>query len=77
MGQIDDLAEQIACLPLAEQERLLERLATLTFQRGLHALAEKYQERLRQQGRLDEAVEMTWEELRRVREEVAARDYPP
>lgn len=76
MAQIDELAERIASLPLAEQEELLERLATLTFQKGWSALAEKYRERLRQQGKLNESVEATWEELRRVREEVAGRDYP-
>ena len=76
MAQIDELAGQIASLPLAEQEALLERLATLTLQKGLRALADKYRARLHQQGKLDEAVDDTWEELRRVREEVAARDYP-
>ena len=76
MAEIEELARQIASLPPSDQERLLERVAALTLQRGLGALADKYRERLRRQGTLQESVEATWERLRKVREEVAARDYP-
>ena len=76
MARIEELAEKIASLPLSEQERLLERVAALTLQKGLSALADKYRERLRRQGTLDQSVEATWEALRKAREEVAARDYP-
>lgn len=76
MAEIEELAQQIASLPPSDQERLLERVAALTLQRGLSALADKYRERLQRQGNLQESVEATWIKLRKVREEVAARDYP-
>ena len=76
MARIEELAEKIASLPLSEQERLLERVAALTLQKGLSALADKYRQRHPRQGTLDQSVEATWEALRKVREEVAARDYP-
>ncbi len=76
MAEIEELARQIAGLPPSEQERLLEQVAALTLQRGLTALAQTYRERLRLQGTLHESVEATWQALRKVRGEVAARDYP-
>jgi len=76
MAEIEELAQQIASLPPPKQERLLDRVSTLMLQRGLGELAAKYQERLRRMGTLDESVEATWRGLRKVREEIAARDYP-
>jgi len=76
MAGIEELAQQIADLPPAEQERLLERVAALTLQKGLRAVSEKYRERLRQEGTVDQSVEAIWEALQKIREEVAARDYP-
>ncbi len=76
MAEIEELAHQIASLPPREQERLLERVAALTLQNGLRELAERYQGRLRRMGTLDEPLEAIWRGLRKVREEVAGRDYP-
>ncbi len=76
MEEIEELARRIASLPPPEQERLLEQVATLTLQKGLNALAEKYRARLTRQGSLHESLETTWQALRKVRDEVAARDYP-
>ena len=76
MATVEELAEEIARLSLADQERLLAQLEAITLQKGLHALAERYRDRLRRQGTLDESVEATWEALRKARDEVAARDYP-
>lgn len=75
MAEIEELAQQIAALPPVEQERLLERVATLTLQKGLRALSEQYRERLRREGTLDQSIEAIWEALRLIRDEVAARDY--
>ncbi|HJY84298.1 MAG TPA: hypothetical protein VKK81_24840 [Candidatus Binatia bacterium] len=72
---IDKLAEQIATLDRTEQEALFERVAELTFQRGLETLARQYRERLAQEGKLDQKVEEVMAELERVREEVAPHDY--
>lgn len=76
MADVEELAQQIAALPPEEQERLLDRVAALTLQRGLRSLSEKYRERLRRESRLDESVEAIWEALQRVRQEVATCDYP-
>ena len=57
MAEIEELAQQIAALPPAEQERLLERVATLTLRKGLRALSEQYRERLRREGTLDQSIE--------------------
>lgn len=76
MADVEELAQQIAALPPEEQERLLDRVAALTLQRGLRSLSEKYRERLRRESRLDQSVEAIWEALQRVRQEVATCDYP-
>jgi hypothetical protein len=76
MAGIEELAQQIAELPPEEQERVLERAAAITLQKGLKTLSEKYRERLRREGTLTQPVESIWEALRQIREEVAARDYP-
>ena len=78
MARIDELAEQIAALPPSEQEQLLDQVAALTLRKGLRALSEKYRQRLQREGKLgqDQSVEAIWEALRKIREEVAARDYP-
>jgi len=75
MQSIDDLAREITALPASEQEVLLDRVAQINFQKGLADLAGKYRARLARKGRVDNAVEQVWEELHRIREEIAKRDY--
>ena len=72
---IDKLAEQIATLDRPEQEALFEKVAELTFQRGLKTLARQYRDRLAQEGKLDQKADEVMAELERIREEVAAHDY--
>jgi len=72
---IDQLAEQIAALDRAAQEALLEKVAELTFRRGLEALSQQYRERLAQEGKLDQTAAEIMADLERIREEVAAHDY--
>jgi len=72
---INKLAEQIATLDRAEQEALFEKVAELTFQRGLEALSRQYRERLAREGKLDQRVDEVLAEIERIREEVAAHDY--
>ena len=69
---IDQLAEQIAALDRAAQEALLEKVAELTFRRGLEALSQQYRERLAQEGKLDQTAAEIMADLERIREEVAA-----
>jgi len=56
--------------------RSRNKVAQLNLQKGLADLADKYRARLGREGRLDIPAEEVWAELRRIREEVAERDYP-
>lgn len=76
MQSIDDLAREITSLDPSEQQALLEKVTQLNVQKGLHDLAEKYRARLAGKGRLNIPQEQVWAELHRIREEIAAHDYP-
>jgi len=76
MQSIDDLANAITDLDPSEQQALLDKVAQLNFQRGLHDLAEKYRARLDREGQLNSPADQTWIELRRIREQIAGHDYP-
>lgn len=73
---IDDLAREITSLDPSEQQALIDKVAQLNFQKGLHELAEKYRSRLASEGRLDVPLEQVWAELHLIRQEIAAHDYP-
>jgi hypothetical protein len=76
MQSIDDLAREITSLDPSEQQALIDKVAQINFQKGLHELAEKYRSRLAAEGRLNIPPEQVWAELHRLREEIAAHDYP-
>jgi hypothetical protein len=76
MQSIDDLAREITALDPSQQEALLDKVAQLNIQKGLHELAEKYRARLAREGRLNIPPEKVWAELHRIREEIATHDYP-
>ena len=76
MQSIDDLANAITDLDPSEQEALLEKVAQLNFQKGLHDLAEKFRARLAHEGALGAPPEQVWTELHRIREQIAEHDYP-
>ena len=76
MQSIDDLANVITDLDASEQQALLDKVAQLNFQKGLHDLAEKYRARLARDNQLNSPPEQIWIELHRIREEIAAHDYP-
>ena len=75
MQSIDDLADVITGLDPSEQQVLLDRVAQLNFQKGLHDLSEKYRARLARQNQLTSPTEQIWIELHRIREEIAEHDY--
>ncbi len=75
-AKVEELAAEIAALDETEQKLLLERAAELSFRHGLLELSERYQQRLKQQGELDQAAEDILAKLRQIREEIAAREYP-
>ena len=76
MQSIDDLAREITSLDPAAQLALIDKVAQLNFQKGLHDLAKKYRSRLASEGRLNVPADQIWAELHRIREEIAAHDYP-
>jgi hypothetical protein len=76
MQSIDDLAREITSLEPSEQQALIDRVAQLNFQKGLHDLAEKYRARLARENGLNVPAEEVWAELHRIREEIAEHDYP-
>ena len=72
--QIDALAEEIATLAPEEQETLWEKVAELTFQRGLKELSQTYRARLAAEGKLDQTADAVMAELKQLREDIAAHD---
>jgi hypothetical protein len=76
MQSVDDLAKTITALPRSEQEALIDKVARLNFLKGLADLSDRYRARLARQERLDIPAEEVWEELRRIRDEVAERACP-
>ena len=76
MQSIDDLANVITELEPSEQQALLDKVAQLNFQKGLHDLAEKFRARLAREGQLDAPPEQIWTELHRIRQQLAEHDYP-
>ena len=76
MQSIDDLATVITNLNPSEQQTLLDKVAQLNFQKGLHDLSAKYRARLAREDQLTSPPEQIWIELQRIREEIAEHDYP-
>lgn len=76
MTRIEQLSEEVAALTPEEQKVLFERVADIAWHRGLRELSEMYRSRLASEGRLTVLPEEVMEELRRIREEVALREYP-
>lgn len=74
--RVEKLAAEIASLAETEQRALLERAAELSLRRGLVELSENYRKRLQQQGEHDQAAKEILANLRQIREEIAAREYP-
>jgi hypothetical protein len=73
---VENLAAKIAALEEHEQQTLWGRVVELNFHRGLYHLSEQYRERLQRQRELGRSVEEVLAELRLIREEIAAHDYP-
>lgn len=76
MQSIDDLANVITDLDPSEQQALLDKVAQLNFQKGLHDLADKYRARLARESQLNAPPKQVWIELHRIREQIAEHDYP-
>jgi hypothetical protein len=74
--RVDEFAQEIASWESARQETFLQKLVDLNYRRGLKTLSEKIQKRLIAEGKLHQSVDEIFAELARVREAVAADDYP-
>ena len=74
-SKVQELADEIAALDEGEQRKVWGRVANLNLRRGLHVLSEPYRERLREQKELDRSAKEVLAELKRVRGEIAAREY--
>ena len=66
MTKFEQLTEEVAALTPEEQKLLFERVADLAWRRS----------RLAKDGRLSAPPQKVMEELRRIREEIASREYP-
>ena len=75
MQSIDQLAKVITELNPTEQQALLDKVAQLNYQKGLHDLAEKYRARLAREGKLNASPEQILEELNHTRQKIAEDDY--
>ena len=75
-ARVEELAQQIASLDESELQALFERVEELSFRQELHALSDRYRKRLKRQGELDEEADEIMKKLKRIREEIAAREYP-
>ncbi len=75
-ARVEELARQIASLSDSDLQALFERVVELSFRQELHALSDRYRERLKRQGELDEGAEEIMRKLKRIREEIASREYP-
>jgi len=75
MQTVDELARTITALEPAAQQSLIDKVAHLNFQKGLHDLADRYRARLLLENRLEVPPEEIWSELHRIRQEIADHDY--
>jgi len=75
MQTVDELARTITALEPAAQQALIDKVAHLNFQKGLHDLADRYRARLLLENRLEVPPEEIWSELHRIRQEIADHDY--
>lgn len=75
MQSVDELAYTITSLEPTQQQALIDKVAQLNFQKGLHELADNYRQRLLAEHRLEIPSEKIWSELSRIRKEIADNDY--
>jgi len=75
-ARVEELAQQIASLDESELQTLLERVEKLSFRQELRAMSDRYRKRLEKQGELNEGPEEILKKLKRIRKEIASREYP-
>jgi hypothetical protein len=75
-ARVEELAQQIASLDESDLQVLLERVGDLSFRQELRAISDRYRKRFKEQGILDESTDEILRNLKRIREEIASREYP-
>ena len=75
-ARVEELAKQIASLDESELQALLERVEELSLRQELRAMSDRYRRRLKKQGEVNEGAEEILKRLKRIREEIASREYP-
>ena len=75
-ARVEELAQQIASLDESELQALLERVEELSFRQELRAVSDRYRKHLKEQRELNENAEEILRKLKRIREEIASREYP-
>ena len=74
--RVEGFAKQIASVDESELQALLERVEELSLRRGLRAMSDRYRRHLKKQGEVNEGAEGILKRLKRIREEIASREYP-
>ena len=75
-ARVEEFAKQIASLDESELQALLERVEELSLRQELRAMSDRYRRRLKKQGEVNEGAEEILKRLKRIREEIASREYP-
>ena len=75
-ARVEKLAQQIASLDESDLQALFERVAELSFRQELHAMSDRYRQRLKRQGEINDGAEEIMKKLKRIREEIASHEHP-
>jgi hypothetical protein len=70
------MAQQIASLGESELQALFARVEELSLRNEVRAISDRYRKRLKEQGEINESAEEVLVKLKRIREEIASREYP-
>lgn len=75
-AKVEELARQIESLEESDLQALLQRVEELSFRHGIDALCDRYRKRLKDQAELNEDTEEILTKLKKIRQEIASREYP-
>jgi len=73
---VEQIAQELARLPLREQQQAQRRAVQLRYQQGLACLSNMLRARLADEGKHNQSDEVIWEELHNIRESIANELYP-
>jgi hypothetical protein len=73
---VEQIAHELARLPLRQQQQAQRRAVQLRYQKGLACLSNMLRARLTGEGKQNQSDEAIWEELHNIRESIANELYP-